>query len=56
MLVDTTVISYIYKGDTRAKSYEQHLKGQTLFVSFMTNWRLTIKERPNRIKLIRELY
>jgi tRNA(fMet)-specific endonuclease VapC len=36
MLVDTNIISYIYKGDTRAKPYEQHLTGQTLFVSFMT--------------------
>jgi len=36
MLVDTNVISYILKKDTRAKLYEQHLEGQTLFVSFMT--------------------
>lgn len=36
MLIDTNIISYIYKGDTRAKPYEAHLTGQTLFVSFMT--------------------
>jgi predicted nucleic acid-binding protein len=36
MLVDTNIVSYIYKRDTRAKLYEPHLTGQTLFVSFMT--------------------
>jgi len=36
MLLDTNIVSYIYKGDTRAKAYEPHLAGQTLFVSFMT--------------------
>ena len=36
MLVDTCVISIIYKGDTRAKVYEPLLTGDTLFVSFMT--------------------
>lgn len=36
MLIDTNVVSYIYKGDTRAKAYEAHLTGHTLFVSFMT--------------------
>jgi tRNA(fMet)-specific endonuclease VapC len=36
MLLDTNIISYMFKGDTRAQLYEQHLTGQTLFVSFMT--------------------
>jgi tRNA(fMet)-specific endonuclease VapC len=36
MLVDTNIVSYIYKGDTRARPYEPYLAGQTLFVSFMT--------------------
>ena len=36
MLLDTNIISYIYKGDTRAQPYAQHLTGQTLFVSFMS--------------------
>lgn len=36
MILDTNIISYIYKRDTRANLYEAHLTGQTLFVSFMT--------------------
>lgn len=36
MLVDTNIISYFYKRDTRAVAYERHLTGQTLFISFMT--------------------
>ena len=43
MLVDTNIISYFYRSDTRATAYEKHLAGKTLFVSFMTvaelyNW------------------
>lgn len=36
MLLDTNIVSYIYKGDSRAEGYRVHLTGQTLFVSFMT--------------------
>ena len=36
MLVDTDVVSFFYKKDTRARAYEQHLAGQTLFISFVT--------------------
>ena len=36
MLVDTDIVSFFYKKDTRAKAYEQHLTLQTLFVSFVT--------------------
>ncbi len=36
MLVDTCVISYIYKGDTRANGYKDLLTGDTLYISFMT--------------------
>ena len=36
MLVDTDIVSFFYKQDTRAKAYEQHLTLQTLFVSFVT--------------------
>jgi tRNA(fMet)-specific endonuclease VapC len=36
MLIDTNIVSYIYKGDSRAEAYEARLTGQTLFVSFMT--------------------
>ncbi len=36
MLIDTNIVSYIFKGDTRAQLYQPTLAGQTLFVSFMT--------------------
>lgn len=36
VVVDTDVISFIYKGDTRGALYEPHLNGQFMFVSFMT--------------------
>jgi tRNA(fMet)-specific endonuclease VapC len=36
MLVDTDIVSFFYKKDSRAKPYERHVKGQTLFVSFIS--------------------
>lgn len=36
MLLDTNIISYIYKGDSRATAYEPHLLGQQWYVSFMS--------------------
>lgn len=36
MLIDTNIVSYFFKRDTRAASYEPHLRGQMLYVSFMT--------------------
>jgi predicted nucleic acid-binding protein len=36
MLIDTNIVSYFYKKDTRAVLYEKHLVGRRLFVSFMT--------------------
>ena len=36
IVVDTDVISYVLKGDTRAERYRPHLDGKTLVVSFMT--------------------
>lgn len=36
LLLDTDVFSYIVKGDTRAKDYEQVLLGHSLAISFMT--------------------
>lgn len=36
MLIDTNIISYIYKGDSRAAAYQPHLLGQQWYVSFMT--------------------
>jgi predicted nucleic acid-binding protein len=36
MLVDTNIISYFFRRDSRAAAYERHLAGHTLFVSFMS--------------------
>jgi tRNA(fMet)-specific endonuclease VapC len=36
VLVDTDVVSYLFRGDTRAGRYRPHLDGQRLAVSFMT--------------------
>jgi len=36
VIVDTDVVSFLFKGDTRAEAYRQHLQGKTLAVSFMT--------------------
>jgi len=34
--VDTDVVSFLFKRDTRAASYEPHLAGKNLIISFMT--------------------
>jgi predicted nucleic acid-binding protein len=36
VVVDTDVVSFLFKRDTRARLYRRHLLGQTLYVSFMT--------------------
>jgi tRNA(fMet)-specific endonuclease VapC len=36
VVVDTDVVSFLFKGDTHAEAYRQHLQGKTLAVSFMT--------------------
>lgn len=36
MLVDTDIVSFFCKNDTRASAYERHLSGQTLYISFIT--------------------
>ena len=35
-VVDTDVVSYLYKGDSRAALYHTHLFGQVLIISFQT--------------------
>jgi tRNA(fMet)-specific endonuclease VapC len=35
-VVDTDVVSYLFKGDSRAEAYRLHLSGRLLVVSFMT--------------------
>lgn len=36
MLVDTNIVSYFFRKDTRVAFYETHMKGKTLFISFIT--------------------
>lgn len=36
LLIDTDVISYAYKKDSRSVLYEPHLKGNSFVISFMT--------------------
>jgi predicted nucleic acid-binding protein len=36
VLVDSDVVSYLFRGDTRAERYRPHLDGRRLGVSFMT--------------------
>ncbi len=36
VLLDTNVVSYLFKGDTRALAYAPLLRGQRLAISFMT--------------------
>ena len=36
VIIDTDVVSFLFKGDTRALAYRQHLQDQTLALSFMT--------------------
>lgn len=36
LIVDTDIVSFLLKGDTRAQLYRPHLEGNTLALSFMT--------------------
>jgi tRNA(fMet)-specific endonuclease VapC len=36
VVVDTDVISFVFKEDTRAATYQPHLVGRTAVISFMT--------------------
>lgn len=36
VVVDTDVVSFLFKRDTRAELYRPHLEGQILILSFMT--------------------
>lgn len=47
VLVDTDVVSYIFKCDTRGALYDPHLNGKSQFISFMTvaelEWWATVR-------------
>jgi predicted nucleic acid-binding protein len=54
VLVDTDVVSFLFKRDTRAPRYRAHLLGKTLYVSFMTvaelrRWARASKWGPARV-------
>ena len=36
MLLDTNIVGYFFRGDSRAKAYESHLTGQTRHIAFVT--------------------
>ena len=36
VIVDTDVVSFLLKGDTRAQAYRPHLQNKSLALSFMT--------------------
>ena len=36
MVLDTNIVGYFFRGDTRAKRYERHLVGQMRCISFAT--------------------
>lgn len=36
MIVDTNIVSYFFRKDTRSALYEPHLKGRLLYIAFMT--------------------
>lgn len=36
VVLDTDVVSFLFKGDTRAEAYRIHLRGKILALSFMT--------------------
>lgn len=53
VVVDTDVVSFLYKGDTRATLYRPHLDGQLPIISFMTlaeleQWTLVRDWGPRR--------
>lgn len=57
-LVDTNVVSYLLKQDTRAELYRKHLEGCRLYVSFMTiaeiyHWTLERQWSRSRTEAVR---
>lgn len=59
-VVDTNVISYIFKGDSRGLLYKPHLEGHQLVISFQTPaelnvWALTARWGESKKIKLREL-
>ena len=59
ILLDTNIVSFIFKGDSRAKEYAPHLQGKRLAISFMTvaelyQWATIRKWGSQRIKQLEQ--
>lgn len=59
ILLDTNIVSFLLKGDSRAGAYTPHLKGQRLAISFMTvaelyQWAAIRKWGRSRIKQLEQ--
>jgi tRNA(fMet)-specific endonuclease VapC len=59
LVVDTDVVSFIFKKDSRATPYERHLEGKRVCVSFMTvaevyQWAISRRWGKRRIKELRQ--
>lgn len=58
-VVDTDIISFVFKGDTRAFLYQALLRQQFLMISFMTEaelerWALQSRWGENRVQRLRQ--
>ena len=40
MLLDTNIVAYFFRADSRARAYERHLTGKPLYISFVTQGEL----------------
>lgn len=60
VVLDTNVVSFLFKSDTRAQLYLPHLVGRQWLVSFMTeaeleHWALLANWGPKRVEWLRRL-
>jgi tRNA(fMet)-specific endonuclease VapC len=58
IVLDTDVVSFLFKGDTRAQVYLPHLQGRQWLISFMTEaeleqWALLAKWSAKRVEWLR---
>ncbi len=59
MLLDTDVVSFLFKGDSRATAYAPLIQGNRLALSFMTvaelfQWAAVRKWGPQRIRRLEQ--
>jgi tRNA(fMet)-specific endonuclease VapC len=58
VVLDTDVVSFLFKNDGRAQSYLPHLRDQQWLISFMTkaeleHWAFLSSSHPKRIEWLR---